>query len=184
MREYECYVYIVASRSRTLYIGMTSRLQARIADHQNGVFEGFSKDYRCTRLVYFELCTGPTGAILREKQLKGWTRAKKIALIEKINPTWVDLSEAWGKPVESYRWTPGGVGQVERAVQPREEGGSPSASSGQTFDSAAFRSGERMKGVPLAMKQALSSFRAEFLYGSQMRGPTAIPLPGIRIELI
>ena len=105
MREYECYVYIVASRSRTLYIGMTSRLQARIADHQNGVFEGFSKDYRCTRLVYFERCTGPTGAILREKQLKGWTRAKKIALIEKSNPTWVDLSEAWSKPLESYAWT-------------------------------------------------------------------------------
>lgn len=121
MREYECYVYIVASRSRTLYIGMTSRLQARIADHQSGVFEGFSKDYRCTRLVYFELCTGPTGAILREKQLKGWTRAKKIALIEKINPTWVDLSEAWGKPVESYRWTPEELAKWKEPCSPEKK---------------------------------------------------------------
>ncbi|MGI4756539.1 MAG: GIY-YIG nuclease family protein [Janthinobacterium lividum] len=106
MHEYECYVYIVASLSRTLYIGMTGRLQARIADHQNRAFEGFSKDYRCTRLVYFERCTGPTAAILREKQLKGWTRAKKIALIEKANPTWVDLSDAWSQPVGRYRWAP------------------------------------------------------------------------------
>ena len=66
MRTYESYVYIVASRSRTIYIGMTNRLQARVAEHKAGTFEGFSNDYRCTRLVYFERCAGPTGAILRE----------------------------------------------------------------------------------------------------------------------
>lgn len=119
----ECYVYIVASRSRTLYIGMTSRLQARIADHQNGVFKGFSKDYRCTRLVYSERCTGPAGAILREKQLKGWTRAKKIALIGKANPTWVDLSEAWGKPVEPYRWSREELASLEAARHTEKKAG-------------------------------------------------------------
>lgn len=68
-------------------------------EHQNGTFEGFSKVYCCTRLVYSERCSGPTAAILREKQLKGWTRKKKIALIEMLNPTWEDLSEAWGGPI-------------------------------------------------------------------------------------
>ncbi len=83
MREYHSYVYIVSSRSRTLYIGMTNRIEGRIAEHKSGTFRGFSKDYNCHRLVYLERCSGPSAAILREKQLKGWRREKKIALIEK-----------------------------------------------------------------------------------------------------
>lgn len=87
--------YIVASRSRTLYIGVTGNLRARVFQHKHKLHEGFSATYNCIRLVWFESYTQIDNAIQREKQLKGWSRAKKIALIEKENPTWVDLSQPW-----------------------------------------------------------------------------------------
>ncbi len=86
---------MVASRSRTLYIGMTGDLLKRVFQHKDKTFEGFSADYNCDRLVWFERFGHPGGAIAREKQLKGWRREKKIALIEKTNPAWADLSEGW-----------------------------------------------------------------------------------------
>jgi len=89
------FAYIVASRSRTLYIGMTGDLRTRVLQHKKRTREGFSSTYNCNRLVWFERFVSPEGAIAREKQLKGWARAKKIALIEKCNPTWRDLSEGW-----------------------------------------------------------------------------------------
>jgi putative endonuclease len=89
------FTYIVASRSRTLYIGMTGDLLKRVFQHKDKTFEGFSSQYNCNRLVWFERFTDPRSAIAREKQLKGWRREKKIALIEKSNPTWADLSKAW-----------------------------------------------------------------------------------------
>ena len=87
--------YIVASRSHTLYIGMTGDLLKRVFEHKQRKHPGFSAIYNCSRLVWFERFTGPESAIAREKQLKGWIRAKKIALIERANPTWNDLSEGW-----------------------------------------------------------------------------------------
>jgi putative endonuclease len=99
MKEYEFYVYIMASRSRTLYIGFTSQLMIRVRQHKDGVFEGFSKTYHCTRLVYFERFVIAENGIAREKQLKRWSRQKKLALILNVNPAWADLSEAWGKPI-------------------------------------------------------------------------------------
>lgn len=98
MHERYYYTYIVASRSLTLYIGMTGDLDKRIFEHKNKLFEGFSADYNCNRLVWFERYAHASCAIAREKQLKGWRRAKKIALIKKSNPTWLDLSEAWYTP--------------------------------------------------------------------------------------
>jgi len=98
MHERYYYTYIVASRSLTLYIGMTGDLDRRIVEHKTKLFAGFSATYNCNRLVWFERYARPSTAIAREKQLKGWTRAKKIALIKKTNPTWVDLSEAWYTP--------------------------------------------------------------------------------------
>jgi putative endonuclease len=89
------FAYIVASRSHTLYIGMTGDLLKRVFQHKQKTFEGFSAVYNCNRLVWFERYQGPRDAISREKQLKGWSRAKKIAFIEKTNPTWDDLSEGW-----------------------------------------------------------------------------------------
>jgi len=95
MREYIYFVYIVASKSRTLYVGFTSDLSARMFQHKEGVFEGFTKTYKCNRLVYFERWGDAVDAIGREKQIKRWARAKKIFLIEQDNPTWEDLSAEW-----------------------------------------------------------------------------------------
>lgn len=88
------HVYIVASRSRTLYIGITSNLRQRIHQHKTGTYSGFTKQYRCNRLVWFEPWSDPDAAIAREKELKGWRREKKLALIATKNPTWLDLSES------------------------------------------------------------------------------------------
>ena len=96
MHEKMYYTYIMASRSHSLYIGMTSEIEIRVRQHKAGTFEGYSSDYNCNRLVYFERHPYVNDAIAREKQLKGWRREKKIWLIERTNPTWHDLSEAWG----------------------------------------------------------------------------------------
>lgn len=98
MHEEYYYTYVVASRSLTLYIGMTRDLEKRVFEHKCKLNDGFSAQYNCSRLVWFERFSGPRGAIVREKQLKGWKRAKKIALITKRNPTWIDLSEKWYEP--------------------------------------------------------------------------------------
>lgn len=105
MHEGFYFTYIVASRSRTLYIGVTGNLHKRVFEHKLKLHEGFSATYNCGRLVWFERFGDPRNAIAREKQLKGWTRAKKIALITAINPTWIDLSEAW-YTVEQLAGTP------------------------------------------------------------------------------
>lgn len=86
------YVYIVASRiGGTLYIGVTNDLVRRVWEHKTGAAESFTKDYDVNRLVYFENFDDIEAAIRREKRLKKWTRAWKIALIEKDNPNWIDL---------------------------------------------------------------------------------------------
>ena len=85
-------VYILASLSRRLYIGVTNHLERRIQQHQAGRADGFTARYRITRLVYFEQTSDIKAAITREKQLKGWRRAKKVALIESVNAGWVDLA--------------------------------------------------------------------------------------------
>ncbi|WP_422037410.1 GIY-YIG nuclease family protein [Roseibium sp.] len=88
------HVYMLASsRNGTLYLGVTSNLSRRLFEHQNGLLDGFSKRYKVTRLVYAEEHERVDDAIAREKQLKGWRRAWKIALIEENNPEWSDLSE-------------------------------------------------------------------------------------------
>ena len=89
------YVYIMASRSRTLYTGVTNNLERRVIEHKRGLVAGFTKRYRVERLVYFEASREIRQAIQREKQIKGWLRARKIALIASINPGWADLSEGW-----------------------------------------------------------------------------------------
>jgi putative endonuclease len=89
------FVYILASRSRRLYVGVTNDLERRLFEHKQKLADGFTKQYRIDRLVHFEETTDVMSAIEREKQIKGWLREKKIALIESGNPTWADLSEAW-----------------------------------------------------------------------------------------
>jgi len=96
VKDHEYFTYIVCSRSGTLYIGMTNSIYRRALEHKRGEIEGFASKYQCTRLVYYESFDDVLKAIRREKQLKGWTRAKKIALIESRNPRWQDLAEKWG----------------------------------------------------------------------------------------
>jgi putative endonuclease len=99
-KEYEFYVYIVASKSRTLYIGVTNALLFRVSQHREGQIEGFTQRYKVNRLVYFERFQYIENAIHREKELKGWLRVRKIALIESLNPTWEDLFVA----IQEGRW--------------------------------------------------------------------------------
>jgi putative endonuclease len=96
-KEHRYYVYIMTNRSRNFYIGVTSKLQIRTLQHKDGEFGGFTSKYKLDRLVYFEVFSDIRTEISREKQLKGWSRIKKIGLIVSINPTWKDLSEEWGK---------------------------------------------------------------------------------------
>jgi putative endonuclease len=93
MRQY--FVYILASAADTLYIGITNDLHRRVYEHQHKLVPGFTGKYNVTRLVYWEETPDAQVAIAREKQLKGWTRAKKRALIEEANPGWIDLSAGW-----------------------------------------------------------------------------------------
>ena len=91
--EKECGIYILTNKINTvLYTGVTGKgIKARVWEHKNDLVEGFTKRYRCHKLVYFELCDDIYQAISREKQIKGGSRAKKIKLIESINPAWKDL---------------------------------------------------------------------------------------------
>ena len=91
MKQY--YVYIMTNYSKTLYIGVTGNLEKRIWQHKNKLVEGFTKKYNIDKLVYYELTGDTRIAIEREKQLKGWKRERKIKLIEKQNPLWMDLSD-------------------------------------------------------------------------------------------
>jgi putative endonuclease len=89
------YVYILASRSRTLYTGVTNDLDRRLSEHKLKLVPGFTALYNIDRLVFYEHYGDVRSAIHREKQIKGWTRAKKIALIRSMNSGWCDLSEGW-----------------------------------------------------------------------------------------
>jgi putative endonuclease len=90
------FVYIMANRSRTLYIGVTNDLERRVVEHKARKTPGFTARYNVTRLVYFEDTNDVWSALEREKELKGWLRSKKVALIQETNPNWVDLSRDWG----------------------------------------------------------------------------------------
>jgi putative endonuclease len=96
------YIYIMSSRSSTLYIGSAHDLMKRVLEHKEKVVDGFTKRYAINRLVYYEACETLETSLNREKQLKGWTRAKKIALIESVNPEWKDLNlELMDQPNEN-----------------------------------------------------------------------------------
>ncbi len=97
MRSDRCplYVYILSSQTRVLYTGSTSDLHRRMYQHQAGLFPGFTQEYHVTRLVYFECHASIRAGVERERQIKRWRRAKKLALIEAINAGWLDLAADW-----------------------------------------------------------------------------------------
>jgi len=92
---HDYYVYILANGKRMLYVGVTNDLQRRVIEHRQKLIVGYTRQYNISRLVYCEATPNVNAAIAREKQIKGWTRDKKLALIEASNPQWADLSEAW-----------------------------------------------------------------------------------------
>lgn len=112
MRQYLFFVYIMASKSRVLYTGITNDLYVRVFQHKTERFDGFTKKYRVHRLVYFESFRYVNSAIAREKEIKHWIRQRRVALIESMNPTWEDLAATWfdaellanpnGPPVMKY----------------------------------------------------------------------------------
>ena len=90
------YVYMLTNwNNRVIYTGVTNNLERRLYEHKNGVADGFTKKYNVHKLVWFEYTTDVCSAIEKEKQIKGWRRSKKNALVEENNPTWRDLSEDW-----------------------------------------------------------------------------------------
>ena len=95
MHEGSYCTYMMASRSHTLYVGVTGDLFKRVFQHKWRAHEGFTARYNCDRLVWFERHQDVQRAIAREKEIKGWRRSKKIALIESANPAWIDLSREW-----------------------------------------------------------------------------------------
>lgn len=97
-REKRFYVYIMSSKGRVLYVGMTGFLTSRVLQHKSGETEGFTRRYHITRLVYYEEFRYVNNAIARETEIKKWRREKKVALIESVNPLWNDLAEGWGQP--------------------------------------------------------------------------------------
>lgn len=93
-RTRDYYVYILTNRSDVLYVGVTNNLQSRLFQHASKATPGFTSKYNVSTLVYYDVTHDVQTAITREKQIKGWKRAKKIALIESQNPHWRDLGEA------------------------------------------------------------------------------------------
>ncbi len=90
------YTYIMTNkRNGTLYTGITNDLERRVYEHKHKLVKGFTSKYNLMRLVYYEDTDDVSAAIAREKQIKGWLRRKKLALIESMNPEWKDLSDGW-----------------------------------------------------------------------------------------
>ncbi len=103
MAERLFFVYILASRSRVLYVGVTNDLERRLFEHRHKILPGFTAAYDVDRLAYFESTPNVLAAIAREKQIKGWRRSRKVALIESVNPHWEDLSLTSAEKVEIPR---------------------------------------------------------------------------------
>jgi len=104
MRQY--YVYILANRSGTLYTGVTNNLERRVYQHKHKMIPGFTSRYNIDRLVYYENTSDVHAAIAREKEIKGWLRAKKVALIESVNRDWRDLAAHWFSDVPYHAQSP------------------------------------------------------------------------------
>jgi putative endonuclease len=100
-REYHFWVYILSSRSRNLYVGLTNSLIRRTSTHRESIPGTHTARYSIRRLIYFEYFRYVHSAIAREKELKKWTRAQKIALIERTNPTWEDLFRSLIQPAQA-----------------------------------------------------------------------------------
>ncbi|MGD0799653.1 MAG: GIY-YIG nuclease family protein [Acidobacteriaceae bacterium] len=111
-REYQLWVYILSSRSRNLYVGMTNALIARTAKHREHIAGTYTARYAIDRLVYFEYFQYVNDAIAREKALKRCSRAQKIELIERLNPTWEDLFPKLASPAMTWKEAQAAAGEA------------------------------------------------------------------------
>jgi len=121
------YVYIMSSHRGTLYIGVTNDLMRRVYEHRHKLVDGFTSRYNVSKLVYYETTKEVESAIVREKQIKGWLRRKKVALIESLNPYWEDLAEAWSespapRPFALLQRTQGDTGRCLVILSPDDIG--------------------------------------------------------------
>ena len=108
------FVYMLSNRSRMLYVGVTNSLERRLFEHRERFVPGFPERFGLTRLVYYEVTGSVEAAISREKEIKGWVRRKKTALIHSLNPEWKDLSEEWMPPhPDTLRSAQGDKGSVQ-----------------------------------------------------------------------
>jgi len=97
MDEHTYYVYIMSSKTRTIYTGVTSNLEGRVLEHKLGKIPGFTKKYQITKLVYYEEYADAYDASAREKQIKGYRRSRKVEPIKSLNSKWFDFAEGWIK---------------------------------------------------------------------------------------
>ena len=102
MQDKTYYVYIMSSKTKVIYTGITSNIIGRVYQHKNGLIKGFTKRYNVDQLVYYTGTNDIMEAICYEKKIKGWLRNKKITLIESINPDWIDLAKDWDFSVMSF----------------------------------------------------------------------------------
>jgi putative endonuclease len=148
------FVYIMASITRTLYIGITNSLERRVWQHQHSDLPGFTKRYDLKRLVYFEYYEDIRDAISREKQLKGWRRSKKNALIESLNPKWEDLTASLFEP--QPRVSTRHPGRSEAETKDRERG-TENPDTRSPFDSASRRSGRALDRLGMTTTSLLAA---------------------------
>lgn len=94
-KTFEYFVYVMANKTRMIYVGVTNDLERRVYEHKNKLIRGYTSKFNLNKLVYFESVSDVTVAMEREKELKGWVRRKKTSLANSINPEWKDLSEGW-----------------------------------------------------------------------------------------
>jgi putative endonuclease len=109
------FVYLLSSLSGTLYVGLTDNLWKRVQEHKDGVFDGFTRKYKISRLMYFETFSDSYLAADREQQIKKWRREKKIALFAKSNPQWKDLTLQIPQIIGSPRPRKLGLGITQKA---------------------------------------------------------------------
>ena len=109
------YAYILGSLSGTIYVGVTNSITRRIEEHKHDRGSEFTAKYKVDRLVYFESFQYVNNAIAREKEMKGWRRSKKVALIESVNPTWRDLAQNFGQ-----EFRPAGPASVAHRLDPQQ----------------------------------------------------------------
>jgi len=143
-REYEFYVYIMASRSHQFYVGMTNNIRSRVGQHKEARPGTYTARYSINRLVCVQHFRYVLNAIKREKELKDWGREKKIALIEETNPTWQDLSEGWSNFYEET--TADSSAALRNDKQKGNDGAEPTEKADETADSSAALRNDKQKG--------------------------------------